>query len=144
MATFGGFFFSGARNGALADGEMLSSIVDGPPDAWQPAADIVEIENGFLVQMDLPGVDAASIEAMIEGRRLFVRGVRRAACPARGKRYIHMEISRGEFGKIIVLPAPVSSEGASAMLKNGVLEITLPRERRPILKHAALRVAVTI
>jgi HSP20 family protein len=144
MATFGGFFFSGARNGNPADGEIFSSIPDGPPDVWQPAADIVETEEGFLVQMDLPGVEATSVEAMIEGSRLLVRGIRRAVCPGRGKRYIHMEISRGEFGKTIVLPAPVSGEGASALLRNGVLEISLPRERRQIPASAILRVMVNI
>ncbi|MDR1533879.1 MAG: Hsp20/alpha crystallin family protein [Planctomycetota bacterium] len=139
MATFGGIFFLDSRNG-IAAGEDFFSPAAGSHDAWQPAADILEIEDGYLVQIDLPGVDAASIEVLIEGGGVLVHGTRRAFCPVRGKRYVHMEISRGEFRKAIALPAPISEEGAAAVLRDGVLEIRLRHGRRPALASSRLRV----
>lgn len=139
MSMFGRIFFVGGRGGVLAVGENFSGSAD-HQDVWQPAADLLEIEGGFLVQMDLPGVDAASVEAVVDGQRLLVRGVRRAICPNRSKRYIHMEVSRGEFGKVITLPEPVSEENASAVLRDGVLEIYLPFGQRSAFSVTSLRI----
>jgi HSP20 family protein len=126
MAMHGKIFFVGGRGCVLAgDGGFRPES----QDAWQPAADILELEGGFLVQVDLPGVDAASMEALIEGNSILIRGVRRIACPDLSKRYVHMEISRGSFSKLINLPAPVSADEATAVLRDGVLEIRLPRGR---------------
>jgi HSP20 family protein len=137
MAMFDKLFFVGAQGGGLDDGERFP-LAAGNGDAWQPAADILETDDGFLVQVDLPGVEASSIEVMLEGRRVFVRGVRRLADPGRGKRYVHMEISRGAFGKAITLPAPAEGEGASCSFADGVLEIRLPRSRGPAMISARL------
>lgn len=125
MAVFGNFFFVGSGGGSMTVTGSFSSAVNNP-DVWQPPVDLFEIDGGLCVQMDLPGVDADSLEVTVEGQYLIVRGVRQAACANRPKRYIQMEISRGVFGKIIPLPAPVAEINCTAELRNGVLEIFLP------------------
>ncbi len=140
MSAFGKFFFVGGKGGLMAvSGGGFSGAVDSQ-DVWQPAADLLEIEGGYLVQIDLPGVDAASVEAIIDGQQLLVRGVRRAICPTRSKRYIHMEVSRGEFGKVISLPEAVAEDNCSAVLRDGVLEIFLPFGERPAFSVVTLRI----
>ncbi len=139
MSHFGKIFFVGERGGLHPAGGAFAGGVDNP-DVWQPAADLLEIEGGFLVQVDLPGVDAASVEAVVDGQHLLIRGVRRAICPNQSKRYIHMEVSRGEFGKVIALPEPVAEENCQAVLKGGVLEIYLPFGRRAVFAVTHLRI----
>ncbi len=141
MSQFGKIFFVGGRGGMLTvgGGGSFSGAVDGQ-DIWQPSADLLEVEGGFLVQVDLPGVEAGSIEAAIDGQSLLIRGVRRALCPTQSKRYIHMEISRGEFGKVIPLPRPVAEENCRAALRDGVLEIYLPHGGRPALTVTTLTI----
>ncbi len=138
MSQFGKIFFVGGGN-LHSVGGFFSESIDNP-DVWQPAADLLEIEGGFLVQIDLPGVDAASVEAVVDGQQLLVRGVRRAICPNQSKRYIHMEVSRGEFGKLINLPDPVSEDNCQAMLRDGVLEIFLPFGQRRVFAVTQLRI----
>lgn len=139
MSHFGKIFFVGGRGGLHSMGGSFSGAVDNP-DVWQPAADLLEIEGGFLVQVDLPGVEAASVEAIIDGQHLMIRGVRRAICPNQSKRYIHMEVSRGEFGKVIALPEPVAEDNCQAMLRDGVLEIYLPFGNRHVFAVTHLRI----
>jgi HSP20 family protein len=139
MSLFGKIVFVGGKGGLMSTNGGFSDSADSR-DIWQPAADLIEIDGGFLVQMDLPGVDAASVEAVVDGQRLLIRGVRRAICPNRSKRYIHMEVSRGEFGKIISLPEPVSEENCSAALRDGVLEIFLPYGQRPVFSVITLHI----
>ncbi|MCD8139665.1 MAG: Hsp20/alpha crystallin family protein [Planctomycetaceae bacterium] len=139
MSHFGKIVFVGGRGGLHSVGGSFSGSVDNP-DMWEPAADLLEVEGGFLVQVDLPGVDASSVEAVIDGQQLMIRGVRRAICPNRSKRYIHMEVPRGEFGKIIGLPEPVSAENCQALLRDGVMEIFLPYDTRQIFAITQLRI----
>lgn len=139
MSHFGKIFFVGGRGGLHSVGGSFSGAADNL-DIWQPASDLLEIEGGFLVQVDLPGVDAASVEAVIDGQYLHIRGVRRAICPSRSKRYIHMEVSRGEFGKVIALPEPVAEDNCQAMLRDGVLEIFLPFGQHHIFAVTQLRI----
>ncbi len=138
MAQFGKVYFVGGRGGLSVSGSFSG---DGDAlDVWQPAADLLEVDGGFLVQVDLPGVDAESVEAVVDGQQLFIRGVRKAFYPSRGKRYIHMEVSRGEFGKAISLPEPVSEENCQAKLRDGVLEIFLPFGQRHVFAVTQLRI----
>lgn len=139
MSQFGKVYFVGGKGALHSVGGTFSGSVDNR-DVWQPAADLLEIEGGFLVQVDLPGVDANSLEAVIDGQQLHIRGVRKAICPSRSKRYIHMEVSRGEFGKVIGLPEPVSEENCQAVLRDGVLEIFLPFGQRHVFAITQLRI----
>lgn len=143
MANFGKIFFVGGRGIVHSLGGGFSGVKD-YPDIWQPAADLMELDDGFLVHMDLPGVDPSSIEAVIDAQRLVVRGVRDAVCPAKCKRYVHMEISRGEFGKVIVLPKPVAEDRCRASLRNGVLEIFLPFGPHAVFTVTTLRITKTM
>lgn len=144
MSHFGKIFFVGGRGGILAMGGGNFSGVKDHPDIWQPAADLMEVEGGFLVHVDLPGIDPASVEAVIDSQRLIIRGIRPAICPSRCKKYVHMEISRGEFGKIIMLPKAVSEDKCQASLRDGVLEIFLPFGPRAMFSVTTLRIKTVI
>lgn len=140
MAVFGNFFFVGGNGATMTVAGSFSSAVN-RPDVWQPPVDMFEIDGGLVVQMDLPGVENADLEVTVEGQYLIIRGVRHAACSNRPKRYIQMEISRGIFGKIIPLPAPVAEVNCTAVLKDGVLEVYLPYGKAVCYVPTAIRIA---
>ena len=43
---------------------------------WTPAADIYETESGYLIAMDLPGIDRQALEIDVDENRLVVKGTR--------------------------------------------------------------------
>lgn len=139
MSSFGKFLFVGGTAKIHGVGGNFSGASDNQ-DIWQPAADLLEVEGGYLVQVDIPGVNASSVEAIIDGQLLIIRGVRKTLCPSRSKRYMLMEISRGEFGKVIALPEPVSAESSHAVLRDGVLEIFLSIGPRSIISVTSIRI----
>lgn len=136
MAVYGKFFFAGD---APEGGDSFRGAINNP-DVWQPPADLLEVDGGLLVHMDLPGVSPGGIEATIEGKYLIIRGIRDNLCPARGRRYLQMEICKGIFGKIITLPVPVLEANCTATLKNGVLEIFLPMGKAVGYVPTAIRI----
>lgn len=139
MAIFGNFFFVGGNNGSMTVAGSFSNAVNSP-DVWQPPTDVFEMENGWLVLMDLPGVDADTLEVTVESQLLIVRGVRQSVCGKKVNRYVQMEIPRGIFGKIITLSTPIAEANCSAVLKNGVLEIFLPYGKRVNYVPTAIRI----
>ena len=109
-------------------------------DAWTPATDVVETENGWILWMETPGVAAEDVSIHLEGARLVVRGVRRPPTPGGCQRYRQLEIRHGVFEREIPLPGPVAENGASARLADGVLEIRLPRGDAVVFTLWAVRV----
>ena len=44
--------------------------------------------------------------------------------------YYRSEVSQGSFSRTVTLPADVREEGAKAELKDGMLEVTLPKTEK--------------
>lgn len=92
---------------------------------WSPAADVYETEDSFVIAIDLPGIDRASLDVGIDENRLTVRGVRgtdEGQQRGRGNRPSGRFVSR--FGP---LPPTVDQKRIAAEYKDGVLRLRLPK-----------------
>ena len=96
---------------------------------WTPAADIYEIESGFLLALDLPGIDRDALEIDVEDNRLIVKGTREIE---ESKQY-RSERPRGKFLRTFSVPGSVDQGKIGAEYKDGVLQIRLPKrtEQKP-------------
>src|SRR5215216_21435 len=96
---------------------------------WTPASDIYETESGYLIAMDLPGIDREALEIDVDENRLIVRGTREVA----ESRQHRTERPRGKFLRTFSVPASVDQAKIGAEYKDGVLQIRLPRrsEQKP-------------
>ena len=106
-----------ARRGAPSDAS-----------AWQPAVDIVEEAERFVVRVDVPGVDPQSIDVATDEGVLRIRGSRSPATEeAADVSYRRRERARGEFQRSFSLPETAEVSKISASHKHGVLEILVPK-----------------
>ena len=96
---------------------------------WTPAADIYETESGFLLALDLPGIDREALEIDAEDNRLIVKGMR----TIEESRQHRSERPRGRFLRTFSVPASVDQGKIGAEYKDGVLQIRLPKrsEQKP-------------
>lgn len=96
---------------------------------WTPASDIYETETGYVIAMDLPGIDREALEIDIDDNRLVVKGTR-AISESRQHR---AERPRGKFLRTYSVPASVEQGKIAAEYKDGVLQISLPKrnEQKP-------------
>jgi HSP20 family protein len=90
---------------------------------WTPAADIYETDSGYLIALDLPGIDRAALEIDIDDNRLLVKGTR-IVNESRARR---SERPRGKFVRSFTVPASVDQNRIDADYKDGVLQIRLPK-----------------
>ena len=83
----------------------------------------------FIVQFDLPGVDASSIDLTVERNVLTVKGERRFAREA-GDEIVAAERPQGIFARQLFLGDTLDGERIGADYRDGVLTLTIPVAER--------------
>jgi len=95
--------------------------------AWTPAVDIYETADTIVMKAELPGVTREDIHIHIDGSTLTLKGERRFSRDVQEESYLRIERPYGSFHRSFALPATVQQENVRAVLKDGVLELTLPK-----------------
>ncbi|MCU0294343.1 MAG: Hsp20/alpha crystallin family protein [Thermoanaerobaculaceae bacterium] len=113
--------------------DMLATLEAPAGGGWTPPVDILALPDRFIVRIDLPGMRPEGISVSIRDTELRVAGCKQPPAPVAPHRRFHaVERGFGHFELEIPLPSPVQCSGTTARLRQGVLEIELPRlpERR--------------
>ncbi|HEY6148703.1 MAG TPA: Hsp20/alpha crystallin family protein [Thermoanaerobaculia bacterium] len=99
-----------------------------PASGWDPSVDLVEDGETIRILMELPGVEPEDLKVTVRGRVLTVRGTKRGRIRSReGIRFFCMDRYFGGFVKSVSLPRAVNTHQARSSLRDGLLEIVLPR-----------------
>lgn|SRR5690554_6773765 len=93
--------------------------------AWRPLADIVEHDDGYLVEVDLPGVKRSDVEVQAAGRELCISGELKEKERSGWLRTRTRRVGRFEYRTL--LPQDVDSERITADLADGVLTVRAPK-----------------
>ncbi|HFE53174.1 MAG TPA: Hsp20/alpha crystallin family protein [Bacteroidetes bacterium] len=94
---------------------------------WSPAVDVYEVDEEYVVLIELPGVDPQRLRVVLEDRELRVSGEKVPVQRSAGARMHRLEIATGPFERVIRLPGPVAGDSARARYDRGVLEIRIPK-----------------
>lgn len=103
--------------------EKRSSIILISGNAWAPPCDVFETEGGFVVVMELAGVDLNDVEILVKGQKLIVQGVRQEIPFPLKKDYYLMEINFGPFYREVDFQENIDSEAVRALYRQGFLII---------------------
>ncbi len=94
---------------------------------FSPAVDIVENPDGYEVLCDVPGLDIKDIEISLSGAVLTLKGEKKTSGKERKGDTYREETAEGRFQRTLQLPTLVDADKVDAVLKDGVLKITLPK-----------------
>ncbi|HUW99006.1 MAG TPA: Hsp20/alpha crystallin family protein [Acidiferrobacter sp.] len=93
-----------------------------------PAMDIMEHEDEYVIRMDMPGVKREDIDITLADGVLTVAGeVKRHHEEKAGGRIVREERSFGRVSRSVRLGSHIDEGRVAAHLKDGVLELTLPK-----------------
>jgi len=106
---------------------------------FSPAVDISETADSYKVFCDLPGMDMEDIEISVSSNVLTLKGEKKAAQKEQSDRLYRGGTSVGKFQRTLQLPLAVDAEKASAVLKNGLLTIQLPKREDVRPRQIAVR-----
>jgi HSP20 family protein len=94
---------------------------------WSPPADFFETKETYVVVMEVPGLRGEEVDIKIEGNTLTISGSRQGEKAEKERNYFRRECSRDTFKRSFDLSAPVRAQDVTADLKQGVLEVFLPK-----------------
>lgn len=116
--------------------KIFESVLDLSPEAslqavagWVPSMDIIESDDTIIVTVELPGVDAGSINLAVGSGQITISGAKPVPASVRNARHHCVERTHGSFTRSVSLPVPVNTHQARARLHEGLLTITFPRVR---------------
>jgi HSP20 family protein len=97
---------------------------------WVPRADIEEYEDRFELLVDLPGVASKDVDITLEAGVLTLTGERGAIRSGQALTSSRRERGTGRFHRSFVLPDSVDAESIRARSRDGVLEISIPKQAK--------------
>ena len=105
----------------------------GTPGVFHPAVSIRETQKEMIIEADVPGVRDEDVDVEIEDDKVIIKGERKHQQETKREDYYHMESSYGSFSRVIGLPNYVNADKAVAEVKDGILEVKVPKveQRQP-------------
>jgi len=104
---------------------------------WQPAVELQEADDSFILRAELPGVTADDLEVQASKDTVSIAGENRHHRQANDRGLYGSEFRYGRFERTLQLPGTILSDQVSAELRDGILTLTLPKaepDRRKSIK----------
>jgi HSP20 family protein len=110
-------------------------------EVLEPAVEVIETPAAIVVRAQVPGVakEHLSVEVSPAGIRLTGESQVEAATP--DQRYHLQEICYGTFARTVPVPVPVESDQATATLRDGILQVMVPKSPQERGKSVKIDVA---
>jgi HSP20 family protein len=105
---------------------------------WNPAVDLYEKDDHFVIKAELPGVDKKNIAIDLKDRVLTISGERSYENEVKEESYYRRERSYGKFQRVFTLPADVDSDKINAEFKDGLLQIEVPKPEQQKPKQVTI------
>ena len=94
-----------------------------------PRIDVVDKDKEISVKAELPGIEKKDIDVSIADRRLVIKAKTCHEEKEEDGDYLKQEISKKEFYRSILLPSEVDDSKVKTSFKNGVLTLTIPKQK---------------
>ena len=108
----------------------------------RPLSDIEENKDFITLNIDMPGIKKEDIQLNITDDMIEVKAERKHESKVEKKGFFQQERSYSGFYRRLPLPANVKADQANAEYKNGVLSITIPREKKVIENKKVKRIPI--
>jgi HSP20 family protein len=92
-----------------------------------PNVDIWEDKEKMMFRVELPGMEMKDVELMVDDNVLTLRGERKLEHVEKKDHFHRVEGSYGTFCRTFVLPGHIDKDHIKAHMKNGMLEIHVPK-----------------
>ena len=96
---------------------------------WAPEVEMFEKDGQLFVRADLPGLKKEEVSVEMTDQGLVLKGERKRQQEEKSEDFYRTERSYGSFYRLIPLPETAKFEQAKAVMRDGVLEVTMPVAR---------------
>ena len=107
---------------------------------WRPPADIYKTADGFVLKVELAGVEKEDVSVEVKDNVLTLKGERLLDPEIKDEHYYRKERAFGKFHRSFTLQESILPEQVKASLKNGVLTISIPRPAKEKAKQVTVNI----
>jgi len=90
-----------------------------------PMASVAEETDGYVLRVEMPGVNKEGLEISLEDNELTIIG--RRSLPAIDGTLVHHESRRESFQRTFELDPSIDGNKIGAKIEQGILTVTLPK-----------------
>lgn len=124
---------------------LFDSLTRGPlrgdlNAVFTPSVDIEETAEEFIFKADLPGVAQKDVKVTLMGDTLTIRGERKQEKATHGASQHRIERIHGMFERSFTLGAPVRNDQVKAQVRDGVLEVRVPKAEEARVREIEVQV----
>lgn len=123
-------------------GDRLEPLSNGWTDSelplLEPRADVLETNDAFLVQVDMPAVSPDGVDVTVERNVLTVRGDA-AQIDVEGLELLYEEFASGRFERTFRLSDGIDADRIEARHTDGLLTLILPKSETARARRIAVK-----
>jgi HSP20 family protein len=108
--------------------------------AYRPIpVDVAEIDETYVLQFSVPGVNLEDIHVAVEGDTVSVRAVRPEPAAETSGKLLLQERYTGRLGRTLTLPVDLDSDHTEAALADGVLTLRVKKAETALAKEIPIQ-----
>lgn len=108
-------------------------------------SNVSETDRDFCVTAELPGMTEADVDVSVTDDRLVIKGEKKSEKEERrdekGREFHRVERMSGAFQRVMTLPFTINPDTVEAVVKDGVLTVTIPKPAESVEKTKKIKVA---
>ncbi|MDI6840387.1 MAG: Hsp20/alpha crystallin family protein [bacterium] len=105
-----------------------------------PACDLIDRGDHLLLRAEVPGLKKEDLEISVDESSISLKGEIKKSTEEKGETYYRSERSYGSFSRSITFPTEIDSSKTDATLKDGILEVKLPKKKEKIAKKVEIKI----
>lgn len=121
--------------------DKLFAFTGGENGHWTPAVDVTDSADQLTLRADLPGIDPKDVKVTVEGDLLTIEGERKEEKETKEAGFVTRERRRGSFMRRMRLPEGAKADAIKAEQHDGVLTLTIPKEKAAAAAKREITVA---
>jgi HSP20 family protein len=98
------------------------------PEVREPSTDLVDAGKEYRVHTEIPGVSKENLNVTVTARGIEIEGEARTDIEGEKEGFVHRERSYSRVHRSLAFPEEVVPDQAEATLKDGLLEVRIPKK----------------
>ncbi|SBV91577.1 Hsp20/alpha crystallin family protein [uncultured Dysgonomonas sp.] len=109
-------------------------VLNGLGNTYLPATNVSENEKAFNIELSVPGFDKEDIKIEVEKDVLKISAQNEMKNEEKdeNEKVLRREFKKSSFTRSFTIPENIDTDNISAVQKDGILQITLPKQNKAI------------
>lgn len=129
------------RFNQMFENDLYRGEEDTAISCWTPSTDIYENKDNYVLKVELPGISKEDVNIEFENGILTINGERKEEKEVKEENLHRVERCYGTFSRSFRLPKNVNDKKINAKMKDGILELNVPKAEEVKAKAIPINVS---